>query len=77
MSARFWASVIGAEVWKTTSAVSPDMEGKRASRMLAACCEGVFPEVNLFRKRVPTTWDSTVTPMRKRIHSASTVRRRS
>ena len=70
-------SAIGVAVWKTTSAVSPALAGKRAVRSSAACCDSVLPAVNLFWKRVPTTWATTVMPMRARIHSTSTVRRRS
>ena len=40
-----------------------------ACRMFVACCDGVFPAVNLFSKCVPTTWATTVTPMMARIHS--------
>lgn len=75
MAARFAADVMGAEVWKTTSAVSPDLVVNRESSMFAACCEGVFPAVKLFWKRVPTSWETAVTPMSSRIHTTSTTRR--
>ena len=77
MAARLAALVMGVVVWKTTSAVSPDFDGKRSCRMLEACCDGVLPAVNLFSKCVPTTWASTVMPMMARIQTTSTVRRRS
>ena len=54
---------MGPALWKTTSAVSPDLRRERACRMLAACCDGVLPAVNLFSKWVPTTWAMTVMPM--------------
>ena len=69
MAARFGADPIGALVWKTTSAVSPDRAGNLDCRMSAACCEGVFPAVKSFWKRVPTTWAIAVTPMTRRIQS--------
>ena len=68
---------MGAVVWKTMSAVSPDFDGNVACKMFVACCDGVFPAVNLFSKWVPTIWATTVTPMMARIHMTSTVRRRS
>ena len=77
MAASLAGLVIGALVWKTTSAVSPALEGNLACRMSVACCDGVFPAVNLFSKCVPTTWATTVMPMMARIHSTRTVRRRS
>src|ERR1700728_1510449 len=69
--------VMGAVVWKTMSAVSPDFDGNVACKMFVACCDGVFPAVNLFSKWVPTIWATTLTPMMARIHMTSTVRRRS
>ena len=77
IAASLAGDVMGEVVWKTTSAVSPDFEGNRSCKMSAACCEGVFPAVNLFSKCVPTIWATTVMPMMTRIHSTSTVRRRS
>ena len=77
MAASLAGLVIGAVVWKTTSAVSPDFDGNVACKMFVACCDGVLPAVNLFSKWVPTVWATTVTPMMARIHSTSTVRRRS
>ena len=77
MAASLAGLAIGEVVWKTTSAVSPDFEGNRACRMFCACCDGVFPAVNLFSKWVPTTWEITVMPMMARIHRTRTVRRRS
>ena len=75
MAARL--SATGVAVWNTTSAESPDCDGKRAARMFCACCDGVLPAVNLFLKSVPTVWATAVMPMRATIHSTSTRRRRS
>ena len=43
--------------------------------MFAACCEGVLPAVKSFWKRVPTSWETAVTPMSSRIQTSTTVRR--
>ncbi len=75
MAARFAALVTGAAVWKTTSAVSPDLVGNRESSMFAACCEGVLPAVKSFWKWVPTSWATAVIPTSSRIHASTTVRR--
>ena len=72
-----WFSAIGVEVWNTTCAVSPALEGNLACRMSAACWDGVLPAENLFSKFVPITWASTVMPMTTRIQATSTSHRRS
>ncbi len=77
IAASLAAPAIGDVVWKTMSAVSPDFVGNVACKMFVACCDGVFPAVNLFSKWVPTICATTVTPMMARIHRISTVRRRS
>ena len=63
------ALAMGAVVWKTTSAVSPYLDGNRSCRILVACCDGVFPAVNLFSKCVPTSCATTVKAMMARIHN--------
>ena len=68
-------AAMGVDVWNTMSAVSPDLEGNLAARMLDACCDGVLPAVNLFSKCVPMTWAMTVIPMMARIQATRTRRR--
>ena len=70
-------AAIGVAVRKTTSAVSPAWEGNRALSRSVACCDCVLPAVNLFWKWVPTICATTVIPIRARIQSTSTRRRRS
>ena len=59
----------------TTSAVSPDMEGKRACSRFMACWDGVSPAENLFSKWVPTSWAMAMMPIRSAIQAKSTRRR--